>query len=137
MKQKRRTKKKNVNKSKEWKPNVKQIKMVELLINPEDRRTKKDKCSEVGVTPKTLWEWMKNENFIDYMNKKLDSYTNAELPEVWRALLTQMKRGNVPAIELFCKLKGMIGDSRLKAKITQPGTGGDTVTEIEVTFDED
>ena len=36
-----------VTKSNEWKPHAKQIKMAELLLNPEDRRTKQDKCKEV------------------------------------------------------------------------------------------
>ncbi|NTZ20922.1 hypothetical protein EXW96_26405 [Paenibacillus sp. JMULE4] len=99
--------KSKVQKSKEWRPNARQIKMAELLLNPEDRRTKAEKCKEVGVTPKTLWKWMQDERFVNYVNEQLDKYTNAELADVWRALLMQCKRGNVQAIKLFFEMKMM------------------------------
>lgn len=98
-------KKQTVRKSKEWKPHAKHIKMAELLLNPEDRRTKQEKCKEVGITTKTLWKWMKDERFVDYVNSQLDQYTNSELAEVWKALIAQCKRGNVQAIKLFFELK--------------------------------
>lgn len=92
-------------KRKDWQPNPKQIKMVELLLNPEDRRTKEKKCEEAGIAFSTLWRWMKDDNFVDYMNNQLDKYTNGELPEVWRALIAQCKRGNIQAIKLYMDLK--------------------------------
>lgn len=94
-----------VRKSKEWKPHSKQIKMAELLINPEDRRTKAEKCKEVGITHKTLWTWMKDPRYVAYVNGHIDQYTNAELSEVWRALIGQCKRGNVQAMKLFFEMK--------------------------------
>lgn len=97
--------KEKVRKSKEWKPHAKQIKMAELLLNPEDRRTKQEKCKEVGITPKTLWKWMKDKNYVDYVNSQLDQYTNSELAEIWRALINQCKRGNIQAIKLFFEMK--------------------------------
>lgn len=92
-------------KSKEWKPNAKQIKMVELLINPEDRRTKEKKCEEVGIVFSTLWRWMKDERFVNYMNDQIDKYVNGEMADVWRALLAQCKRGNIQAIKLLFEVK--------------------------------
>lgn len=107
--------KNKVNESKGWKPHTKQIKMAELLLNPEDRRTKKEKCAEVGVTPKTLWKWMQDERYVDYVNSQLDRYTNTELPEVWRALIAQCKRGNIQAIKLYFEMKEM--HPEIKAKM--------------------
>jgi hypothetical protein len=98
-------KKEGVRKSKEWRPHAKQIKMAELLLNPEDRRTKQEKCKEVGITPKTLWKWMKDKRYVEYVNSQLDQYTNSELAEVWKALINQCKRGNVQAIKLFFEMK--------------------------------
>jgi len=94
-----------VTKSNEWKPHAKQIKMAELLLNPEDRRTKQDKCKEVGITMKTLWKWMKDKRYVDYVNSQIDQYTNGELAEVWRALINQCKRGNIQAMKLFFEMK--------------------------------
>jgi hypothetical protein len=108
-------KRKSVKKSKEWRPHSRQIKMVQLLNNPEDRRTKEDKCKEVGVTPKTLCEWMKNPNFIAYRNAQMDKFTDGELAEVWKAHLRQCKRGNMDAIKSFYKMKEL--DPEIKIKL--------------------
>lgn len=93
--------------------------MVELLINPEDRRTKEAKCDEVGITPKTLCEWQKNPEFIKYKNTQLDLYTNAQLDEVWKAHLRVIKMGNVEAIKLYHQLKGnFVEKSKVQSEIT-------------------
>lgn len=81
--------------------------MAELLLNPEDRRTKQEKCEEVGIAFSTLWKWMKDKRYVDYVNSQLEQYTNGELSEIWRALIKQCKRGNVRAIELFFEMKEM------------------------------
>lgn len=90
---------------KEWQPNPKQIKIVGLLLNPEDRRTKETKCQEADIAFSTLWRWMKDERFLKYMNSQIDKYTDSELPEVWRALIAQCKRGNIQAIKLYFEMK--------------------------------
>lgn len=97
--------KKGVKKGKDWRPHAKQIKMAELLINPEDRRTKEAKCKEVGITYKTLWTWMKDERFVNYMNSQIDKYVNGEMADVWRALLAKCKRGDIQAIKLLFEVK--------------------------------
>ncbi|MGE4272073.1 MAG: phBC6A51 family helix-turn-helix protein [Desulfitobacterium sp.] len=101
----RENQKQKVKQSKEWVPNARQIKMAELLLNPEDRRTKQAKCEEVGITPKTLWKWMQDKRYIDYLNGLLDEVTSTELTDVWKALILQCKRGNIQAIKLFFELK--------------------------------
>jgi uncharacterized HAD superfamily protein len=111
----RKKAKRKVRKSKEWKPNVKQIKMSELLLNPEDRRTKQEKCKEVGITTKTLWKWMNDNRYVEYVNSQLDQYTNGELAEVWRALINQCKRGNIQAIKLFFEMKEL--HPEIKSKV--------------------
>jgi hypothetical protein len=97
-----------------WRPNPRQILMVELLINPEDRRTKEDKCKEVGVKKQTLYNWLKKPEFVTYMNSQIDKYTNSELSEVWKALLLQCRRGNIEAIKLFFKMKELDPDIQIK-----------------------
>lgn len=79
--------------------------MAELLLNPDDRRTKGQKMQEVGVPERTFYRWMKDPRYIEYINKQLDRYTDGELVEVWKSLLNQAKRGNIQAIKLFFELK--------------------------------
>ncbi len=62
---------------------------------------------EVGVSRKCFYSWMKDPRYLDYINSQLDQYTNGELTEVWRALINQCKRGNIPAIKLFFEMKNM------------------------------
>lgn len=111
--------KKQVKKSQDWQPNSKQIKMVDLLINPDDRRTKEAKCEEVGITPKTLCEWQRNPDFIKYKNAQLDKYTDAQLDEVWKSHLRVIKMGNVEAIKLYHQLKGNFVE-KSKQEISTP-----------------
>lgn len=98
---------KKVRKSKEWKPSPKQICVAQMLVNPEDKRTKEQKAQEAGITYKTLWGWMKDKRFIDYLNSLIDRYTDSELTEVWKSLLRQCKLGNIAAIKLFFDMKRM------------------------------
>ncbi|MDQ7094200.1 phBC6A51 family helix-turn-helix protein [Desulfosporosinus sp. PR] len=79
--------------------------MAELLLNPEDRRTKQEKCNEVGIAFTTLWKWMKDKRYVDYVNSQLDQYTNSELTDIWKSLIMQCKRGNIQAIKLFFEMK--------------------------------
>jgi hypothetical protein len=81
--------------------------MAELLLNPDDRRTKAEKMREVGVPERTFYRWMKDKRFIDYMNSQIAQYTDGELAEVWKALIMQCKRGNIQAIKLFFEMKEM------------------------------
>ena len=90
-----------------WRPSAKQIAIAELLLNPEDRRTKSEKMKEAEVPHRTFYKWMKDDRFINYLNSRLDQYTNAELSEVWKALINQCKRGNIQAIKLFFEMKEM------------------------------
>lgn len=62
---------------------------------------------EVGVPHRTFYRWMKDRRFIDYLNSRLDQYTDGELAEIWKALINQCKRGNIQAIKLFFEMKEM------------------------------
>jgi hypothetical protein len=90
-----------------WTPNSKQIALAILLLDPEDRRTKREKFKEIGVQPKTAYRWLSDERYVSYINTQLDKFVNAELVDVYRALLMQCKRGNVPALRLFFELKDL------------------------------
>lgn len=93
------------------------MRLVELLNNPEDLRSKEEKCKEVGVTRKTMYEWLKIPEFVEYMIKELDKYTDGALPDIWRAHLLQAKRGNMDAIRTYYKMKKL--DEELKLKLEE------------------
>lgn len=84
--------------------------MVELLIDLDDRRNKEEKCKEVGISRRTLYNWFQDANFVAYMNNKLELSTEAELVDMWRSLKSVAKRGNVQALRTFFELKGKLNN---------------------------
>lgn len=92
--------------STEWVPSSKQIKVAQMLVNPEDRRPKLKKLEDAGVPSRTFYNWMKDERFLKYLSDQVDLYTDGELPEVWKALIMQCVRGDTSAIKLYFELKG-------------------------------
>lgn len=89
-----------------WIPLPEQIKLAELLLNPEDRRTKTEKMAEAGVPRTTFYRWLKDKDFLSYLKDQLNTYTDSELPDIWKALVLKCKRGDTQAIKLFMELKG-------------------------------
>jgi len=113
-----------------WRPNPKQIKLAELLLNPEDRRTKTEKMKEADVSRKTFYRWMKDPRYIDYLNSQLEQYTNGELVDIWRALINQAKRGSFQHIKLFFELKGQYVEKKeVNATIKQENPFAGLTTE--------
>lgn len=118
-----RSKKTNAETGSIWRPNNRQIAIAELLLNPEDRRTKKDKIASIGLPERTFYKWMKDSRFLNYLNSRVDEYTNGELSDVWKALLMQCKRGNIEAIKLFFKLKELDPEIQMKRQLVLKETG--------------
>ncbi len=106
-----------------WRPSPKQVALAEMLLNPDDRRPKIDKINELKMSSRTFYKWMKDSRFINYLNSRVDEYTNGELSEVWKALLMQCKRGNIEAIKLFFKLKELDPEIQMKRQLVLKETG--------------
>jgi hypothetical protein len=86
--------------------------MAALLLNPEDRRTKKAKLESIELPERTFYRWMRDRRYVDYINSQLDQYIDGELADVWRALINQCKRGNIQAIKLLFEMKRMYPGSQ-------------------------
>lgn len=86
----------------------KQQQMAEMLANPEnEHNTISAICEELGISRNTYYSsWLKDENFIAYVNELVERYTDSELASVWRALIDKCHKGDVNAIKLFFELKG-------------------------------
>lgn len=106
------------------------IAVAEMLVNPDDRRTKEQKYKAAGLTERTFYRWMKDERYIKYINTLIDKYTDAETPEVWKSLVRNCKMGKEQSIKLFFEMKGMYKQHH---EITGKG-GGPIQTAATVTF---
>lgn len=103
----KKTTKKAAENGRKWRPSAQLAAMAEMLVNPEDKRTKGEKIKAAGLTERTFYRWMKDERYIAYVNSLIDQFTSAELPGVWKALLRQCNLGNIAAIKLLFDMKGM------------------------------
>ncbi|MBP3600309.1 MAG: hypothetical protein J6J30_04425 [Clostridia bacterium] len=89
-------------------PNVngKRRKIAELLVNPDCNLSIKEMCEQVGVSRNTFYRWQKEPAFHGYVNFLIDSYTDSELANAWKALIRRATNGNTEALKLFFELKG-------------------------------
>ncbi len=89
-----------------WIPSAEQIKLADMMINPDDRRTKREKFEDAGVPVTTAYRWFKDKNYVEYIKSRLEEVKNSELPDIWKSLILQCKRGNINAIKLYFELNG-------------------------------
>ena len=76
----------------------KQREAAEMLANPDISCTKTRLCETVGVSRSGFYKWLKD--------SLIDTYTDAELGSVWKALVHRCVIGDVQAIKLYFELKG-------------------------------
>jgi hypothetical protein len=114
---KRKTTKKKTKTVRAWVPRPELIEIANLLVNPDDRRSKADKIKAAGLTEQVFYRWMKDPRFISYLNNLIDKYTDAELPVVWKALMRKCAIGDVSAIKLYFDLKRLNPEFALKQEL--------------------
>ena len=82
------------------------LQMAQILANPDFNGNVSKACEEVGVARSTFYKWLKNRDYLKFLQEEIDRYTDGELAAIWKALIKQCKNGNVKAIKLFFELKG-------------------------------
>lgn len=93
-------------KSKKTGLNRKQIKIAEMLSNPEFSGTITQLCQEVGIARSTFYDWLDKDEFREYLDNLIDKYTDSELSRVWKVLIRKIEEGDLTAIKLYFELKG-------------------------------
>jgi AcrR family transcriptional regulator len=75
--------------------NDEQVKMAQILADPSENGTISDKCKKAGVSRTTFYRWMRDKQFVEYVNSLIDEYTDAELSRVWGALTRRAVEGDI------------------------------------------
>ena len=90
-------------------PNVsgKRRKMAEMLVDPDCDMSVSAMCKELNVSRNTFYRWQKEPSFRGYVNYLIDSYTDSELANVWKALIKKAIGGDTNAQKLFFELKNL------------------------------
>ncbi|WP_083821086.1 phBC6A51 family helix-turn-helix protein [Acetonema longum] len=117
-----------------WTPRPELVRVTEMLLNPDDRRSKAEKIKAAGLTEQVFYRWMKDERFVNYLNKQIDKYTNSEINEVWKALVRKCKIGDTSAIKLFFELKGLYKDQKQIEHTGKDGKPIETETRIIIDY---
>lgn len=84
----------------------KQREAAEMLADPDFKGNSTKIINSLGVPRTTFYRWLKNPEFISYVNELIDLYTDSELGTVWKALIRRCVIGDVRAIKLYFELKG-------------------------------
>lgn len=97
------------------KQNSKLKKVAELIVDPNDTRTLKEKFESEGVTDETFLQMLDDEKILGYVNRLIEKYTELERSQIWTALIKGAKAGDVRAIKLYFELK-----KESKKKLSSP-----------------
>ena len=83
----------------------KKVEVAELLTNPNEILSITEVCSRASISRNTFYRWMDDPDYRDYINKLIDSYTDSENANVWKALINKAVGGDVAAQKLYFELK--------------------------------
>lgn len=89
---------------------IKQLKTIELLMDIENPRTKKQVANEVGVSERTLYNWFKDPRFLEALNRYADEFIRRSKFLINRQLLKLASEGDIQAIRLYYDLIGNLRD---------------------------
>lgn len=78
----------------------------DALTNIGYEGTLEDICLEFDIAKETLYGWLSDERFREYMDMVLNGRTFSAMTGVWKSLLDQCGEGNIQAIKLYFELKG-------------------------------
>ncbi len=80
-------------------------KLAEMLVNPDCELNVTQICEKIGISRQTFYNWQSETDFRGYVNWLIDSYTDSELANVWKALIKKAVSGDVAAQKLYMELK--------------------------------
>ena len=101
----------------------KKRRLAEMLVDPEIKLNITQICEKVGISRATFYNWQQDSDFNDYVNFLIDSYTDSELANVWKALIKRACNGSVDAQKLYFELKNKYKqDIGISAKINETVT---------------
>ena len=82
-------------------------KCAERLISAEFDGNISKLCDELSIARSTFYRWYDKKEFRQYINFLIDRYTEAELFEIWKAIIETAKKGSPQALKLFFDLKNL------------------------------
>lgn len=84
-----------------WTPSKKQVEFIKAMLEGEKPLSVKQAAEQAGVARQTPYKWFNHDGFMVHFKERREL-----MAKVWggvadRSLITQVLKGNVPAIKLF------------------------------------
>ena len=95
------------------------------LISSNPMITTESIAKNIGVTSRTIVNWLQNPHFVDAVYNKYMEVSGIELPKVVQAMIEEAKEGNVQAGRLVLEHYG-----KLENKLNRKGYEKNVYTKI-------
>lgn len=106
---------------------AKQLKAIEMLIDIEHPKTNREIASEIGISERTFYHWLRNPFFLEELNRRSDEFMKSSKYRVNRALLRKIEEGDVHAMKLYYEKIGELADlGTLKIVVDLGGLDADS-----------
>lgn len=83
-----------------------QLALVNALLNLADRRSEREKCEAVGVTPQKLAVWKKDPTFNGYLQERAKKLFQGSDDAAYLAVLKNIQRGDLNAAKFYFEMTG-------------------------------
>ncbi len=107
---------------------VREVRLIELLADLSDKRSKQEKAREAGFHPKSVFRLLKREDFRQAIVERVRANLDVDLTKVYRMLVDlAVNEKSVKAAELLLKASGHIqqGGQVNVTNVRQDGGGHD------------
>jgi len=85
---------------KEFIPTPLQVKFASMYLNVDKKTTQEQIAKQIGVSRRTIYTWLKNTNFRNWLNSKKLELINESLIDILKVAIRKAKTGDYN----FCKM---------------------------------
>lgn len=83
-----------------------QLIIANMLLNVDDRRSKRQKCEEAGISVQQLNAWYRDAQFSEYVRKLAEEKFGDGAATAYLTILKNMENGDMVATKLFMEMSG-------------------------------
>jgi hypothetical protein len=85
----------------------KQLVLVNMLLNVEDKKSLRQKLELLGITSAQYQAWLRDPGFHSYLTMRTEQLFEHSDHEAYKSLLQAVMRGDTAAMKLFFEMRGI------------------------------
>ena len=90
----------------EFIPKPAQIRFSNLYLDISKRMTQEDIAKEIGITRKTIWNWLQNPAFVKWLNSQKDRLLETALIYIYKTAIRKAVGGHFNFAKLLLEMAG-------------------------------